>query len=206
MSPQPSTTLTAPGSQEPLRIAVIIGSVRAERIGHTVAAWFADLVARRPDLSLDVIDVADLPLPLAGPSRAPAPEAAAVLAESRPRLARADAFVVVTPEYNHSFPAALKNAIDWHREEWQAKPVGFVCYGGFSAGLRAVEQLRQVFAELHAVTVRDTVGFHGGAAAFDQGVPRDREPAEAAAKVLLDQLVWWGRALRQARATHPYGA
>ena len=66
----------------------------------------------------------------------------------------------MTPEYNHSFPAALKNVIDWHGPQWHVKPVGFVSYGGISGGLRAVEQLRLVFAELHAVGIRDTVSFH----------------------------------------------
>ncbi|MFI1250034.1 NADPH-dependent FMN reductase [Streptomyces anulatus] len=192
-------------SQQPLHIAVLIGSVRTERFGHTVAAWFAELAAQRPDLTLDVIDLAELPFDLAGPSRTPTADMTALLARSRPRLQRADAYVVVTPEYNHSFPAALKNAIDWHLTEWAAKPVGFVSYGGISGGLRAVEQLRQVFAELHAVTVRDTVSFHGGAATFDGPGPRDPESCGAAAKVLLDQLGWWGRALRQARADQPYG-
>ena len=68
--------------------------------------------------------------------------------------------MIVTPEYNHSFPASLKNTIDWFDSEWHAKPVGFVSYGGMAGGQRAVEHLRQVFAELHAVTVRDTLSFH----------------------------------------------
>ena len=66
--------------------------------------------------------------------------------------------MVVTPEYNHSFPASLKQAIDYAYDEWQAKPVGFVSYGCGSAGLHAVDQLRTVFTALHAVTVRDGVG------------------------------------------------
>jgi NAD(P)H-dependent FMN reductase len=86
----------------------------------------------------------------------PTPEVASITL----RLANADAFVVVTPKYNHNFPAPLKNAIDWRYNKWRAKPVGFVSYGGMGGGLRAVEQLRQVFAELHAVTVRDAVNFH----------------------------------------------
>ena len=88
-----------------------------------------------------------------------------------PRLAAADAFVVVTPEYNHSYPAPVKTLIDWHFTEWQAKPVGFVSYGGMSGGLRAVEHLRGVFAELHAVTVRDTVSFHGAWDRFGPDAP-----------------------------------
>jgi len=109
------------------------------------------------------------------------------------------------PEYNHSFPAPLKNAIDWHFKEWQAKPIGFVSYGGISGGLRAVEQLRQVFAELHAVTVRDTASFHGVWAQFDSdGRPKDPGVCERAAKSMLDQLAWWGDALREARTRRPY--
>jgi NAD(P)H-dependent FMN reductase len=124
-----------------------------------------------------------------------------------PRLTTADAFVVVTPEYNHSFPASLKNAIDWHFTQWQAKPVGFVSYGGMSGGLRAVEHLRQVFAELHAVTVRDTVSFHGAWAQFDaEGRPKELSACNAAAKTMLDQLAWWGHALRSARSERPYVA
>ncbi len=77
------------------------------------------------------------------------------------RFAAADAFVIVTPEYNHSFPTPLKTAIDWHSTQWHAKPVSFVSYGGASGGLRAVEHLRQAFAEVHAVTVRNSISFHG---------------------------------------------
>ncbi|GAB3832488.1 hypothetical protein GCM10027610_024720 [Dactylosporangium cerinum] len=74
-----------------------------------------------------------------------------------PRLTAADAFVVVTPEYNRSFPAPLKTAIDWFYEEWHAKPVTFVSYGRESGGLHATAQLRQVFNELQTVTMRNTV-------------------------------------------------
>lgn len=131
----------------------------------------------------------------------PAPEVGAV---SR-RLAAADAFVIVTPEYNHSFPAPLKNAIDWLSREWKAKPVGFVSYGGRSGGLRAVEQLRQVFAELHAVTVRDTVSFHDAWTQFEpDGRPKDAKGCAVAAATMLDQLAWWGSALRDARNRQPY--
>jgi NAD(P)H-dependent FMN reductase len=201
----PTTTPLA----EPLRLAVLIGSVRGGRLGPTVARWAAAGAAARGDTTVDVIDLADIDLPLAMPAfgAAPWPETTAALEQLSPRLAAADAFLVVTPEYNHSYPAALKNAIDWHREEWQAKPVGFVSYGGVSGGLRAVEHLRTVFAELHAVTIRDTVSFHGAGACFDpEGNPVDPEPCEAALKTLLDHLTWWSRALHDARIRHPYGS
>ena len=200
---------TATPLTEPLQLAVLVGSVRGGRLGPTVARWAAGGAAERGDLTVDVLDLADVDLPLAMPAFGdpPPPAASAALARLSPRLAAADAFLVVTPEYNHSYPAALKNAIDWHREEWAAKPVGFVSYGGLSGGLRAVEHLRGVFAELHAVTIRDTVSFHGAGACFDpDGGPRDPEPCEAALKILLDHLTWWAHALRDARRRRPFAA
>jgi NAD(P)H-dependent FMN reductase len=191
----------------PIRLAVIIASVRAGRLGPTVADWLVGRASERPDLAVDRIDLLDHPLPLALPSpeHPPSAEAAEVRARLGARLAAADAFIVVTPEYNHSFPAPLKNVLDWFLDEWAAKPVGFVSYGGLAGGLRAVEHLRQVFAELHAVTVRETVSFHNAWTRFDErGVPAPAGEAEAAAKALLDQLCWWAEALRTARAVRPY--
>lgn len=189
-----------------LRLAVIVSSTRDGRFGPVVASWFTELARQRDDLAISVVDLAETPVP-ATMSRRPTPEDAALLAEITPKLAEADAFVVVTPEYNHSYPASLKNAIDWHYTQWQAKPVGFVSYGGMSGGLRAVEHLRPVFAELHAVTVRDTVSFHNAHGLFDgDGTPKEPEQCEQAAGVLLDQLTWWARALRDANAKHPYAA
>ncbi|GHF72690.1 NAD(P)H-dependent oxidoreductase [Streptomyces sp. NRRL_ISP-5395] len=190
----------------PLKVAVILGSNRDGRFGPVVADWFLARAAGHPGVATELIDVAEAGLPTAI-TFSPGPGEAARLAAVSERLAAADAFVVVTPEYNHSFPAPLKSLIDWHSAEWQAKPVAFVSYGGISGGLRAVEQLRQVFAELHTVTVRDTVSFHNAGVLFDdEGRHLDPEPADAAAKTLLDQLVWWGTALRDARNLRPYGA
>jgi len=186
----------------PLRLAIIIGSTREGRFAPTVAAWFADHARARTDLVVDVVDLAEARLPDVLSTK-PAPSVRAM----SQRLAAADAFVIVTPEYNHSFPASLKNAIDWHFKEWQAKPVGFVSYGGMSGGLRAVEHLRQVFVELHAVTVREAVSFHGVWGLFDtNGQPKDAAHFRTAAKAMLDQLTWWGQALRDARERRPYAA
>ena len=186
----------------PLRLAIIIGSTRQGRFAPTVATWFADHARGRTDLVVDIIDLAEDRLPDVL-SAQPAPSVAAM----SQRLTAADAFVVVTPEYNHSFPASLKNAIDWHFKEWRAKPVGFVSYGGMSGGLRAVEHLRQVFVELHAVTMRDGVSFHGVWGLFDtDGQPKDAAGSRKAATAMLDQLTWWGQALRDARERRPYAA
>ena len=143
-------------TSETLALAVIVGSTREGRRGRVVADWFAAEARQRPEFEVDFIDLAEVRLPAVLSMRADAAVAAYQL-----RLARADAFVIVTPEYNHSFPASLKTAIDVAHEEWRRKPVGFVSYGGLAGGLRAVEHLRPVFVELHATTVRDTVSFHG---------------------------------------------
>ncbi|CAJ61924.1 conserved hypothetical protein; putative NADPH-dependent FMN reductase domain [Frankia alni ACN14a] len=187
---------------------MIVGSVRAGRLGPAVAGWFAGHARDRDDIHLDVLDLAAFPLP-ADMAAAPGSPPERLVRELGQRLAAADGFVVVTPEYNHSYPAALKTVIDTYREEWFAKPVGFVSYGGVSGGLRAVEHLRAVFAEQHAVTVRDGVSFHGpNADDFTADGPAGGagSPAYAAATRLLDRLGWWGRALRHARATAPYAA
>jgi NAD(P)H-dependent FMN reductase len=188
--------------EHPLHLAVIIGSTREGRFGPTVACWFVDQAKLRDDTTIDLIDLADLDLPPVHPQR-PNPAVAAYLE----RIDRADGFVIVTPEYNHGYPAALKHAIDLPHREWRAKPVAFVSYGGMAGGLRAVEQLRQVFAELHMVTVRDTVSFHMAHALFDQsGEPVDPTGCNAAARTMLDQLAWWANALRTARADRLYAA
>lgn len=189
-------------SEERFNIVVIVGSTREGRFAPTVADWFVTQASERADMAIDVIDLADVELPSVYP-RHPSSAIAAYVAN----IGRADGFVVVTPEYNHGYPASLKQAIDLAYHEWQAKPVAFVSYGGMAGGLRAVEQLRQVFAELHATTVRDTVSFHLAQAAFDgAGKLVDPSGPAAAAKTMLDQLAWWASALRTARATRPYAA
>jgi NAD(P)H-dependent FMN reductase len=189
-----------------LRTVVIIGSTRAGRFGPTVADWFVGRARRRPELDIDVVDLVDARLPeTLTHTDEPVPEPVARLA---PRLAAADAFVVVTPEYNRGVPAPLKSAIDWYYEPWHAKPVTVVAYGRESGGLHATEQLRQIFTELHAVTIRDTVTLpcYWDLFAPDGSWPKPSAECHLAAKVALDQLIWWARALREARDRRPYRA
>jgi len=189
-------------STDPIRLVVLLGSNREGRFGPTVAGWLLRHLASRPDFEVDFLDLADQELPVVFPAE-PSPAVRAFVS----RLDRADAFAVVTPEYNHGYPASLKQAIDLANPEWHAKPVGFVSYGGISGGLRAVEQLRQVFAELHATTIRDTVSFHSAPAQFDaEGDPIDPTAVDAAAKTMLDHLAWWAEALRTARSERPYAS
>lgn len=175
-----------------LRIAILIGSTREGRFGPTAARWIERQARARAELDVDLVDLAEVDLPATYPSE-PGP-----LAPMLARFRQADGFIVVTPEYNHSFPASLKQAIDVAHSEWRAKPIAFVSYGGISGGLRAVEQLRLVFAELHAVGLRDTVSFHRYWDALDDDGELD-DRADDAAEILLDQLEWWAEALRTAR-------
>ncbi|QNS04471.1 NADPH-dependent FMN reductase [Streptomyces xanthii] len=197
-----------PSSTTALRVAVLVGSTREGRFAPVVTRWLRGHLAQRADLSTDVVDLAETPLPTVLPAfgQEPPPGTREALAAVSPRLAAADAFVFVTPEYNHSFPAALKNAVDWHHTEWHGKPVAFVSYGGLSGGLRAVEQLRVVMAELNAMTVRNTVSFHNAYGAFDPDGRVDDPAVDAAAKAMLDQLTWWAHALREAKSRRPYAA
>lgn len=185
----------------PIRIAAIVASTREGRFAPVITSWFREQVRHRTDVEVDVIDLDELDIPMVFGTAA-----RRAVEPVRERLALADAFVVITPEYNHSFPAALKQFLDLFKEEWQAKAASFVSYGGMSGGLRALEHLRAVFAELHTVTIRDVVSFHNPWLMFDDGELRDPDQPNAAAKVMLDELSWFGRALRAARAEHPYAA
>jgi NAD(P)H-dependent FMN reductase len=171
----------------PVKVGVIYGSIRPGRFCETVAHWTAAQIAARAGFAIEPVDPA-------GPVNG-----------LRERLAACDAFVVVTPEYNHGYPAPLKQLIDSFGEEWHAKPVAFVSYGGISGGLRAVEQLRQVFAEVHAVTIRDSVSFAGAWEQFDgSGALRNPERAERSMEAMLRRLRWWAAALSEARRASPY--
>ncbi|MFD0967233.1 NADPH-dependent FMN reductase [Plantactinospora endophytica] len=194
--PERSPIVPAPD----LTLAVIVGSVRRPRVGRIVADWFTETARRRTYLAVDLVDLAEVDLPLSGTPAGGNPNSPIA-----GRLASADGFVVVTPEYNHSFPAALKNAIDWHYREWMFKPVGFVSYGASSGGIRAVEQLRLVFPELYGATTRNAVAIAGPRRLVDQnGTLVVDAPTRQAADTMLTELTWWARTLRTGRRDNPY--
>ncbi|MGN2641583.1 NADPH-dependent FMN reductase [Nocardia takedensis] len=183
--------------QTPLRLEVIVASVRPERFAPIPADWFARAVHADPAFEVGVIDLLDAALPV---DLTETPRVAAF----RERVGAADAFVAVTSEYNHGYPASLKTALDSVKHEWRAKPIGFVSYGGLSGGLRAVEQLRQVVAEIHMVSVRESVAFPRAKRAFDADGETSDGAALDARDRMITQLAWWGRTLRAARAADPY--
>ncbi|KAA1419832.1 NAD(P)H-dependent oxidoreductase [Mumia zhuanghuii] len=195
---------------EKSRLVILVGSVREGRFGPVVASWAAEQAREHGGFDVDVVDLAEIDVPLALPAESPKlagdayPRPAGMSALTE-RLAAADAFVIVTPEYNHSYPASLKAAIDWHFSQWTAKPVAFVSYGGAAGGRHAVLHLENVLTELHAVTIRDGLAFPNYYLNFDleAGLPHD-EQAAVYAKGMFAQLDWWATALKDARQRVPY--
>jgi NAD(P)H-dependent FMN reductase len=182
-------------------VLVIIASTRHGRKGEPIAQWFAELAATREDLTVELADLALLELPqlrdATPPMRSDSRDEGAL--EWSRIVAAADGFVVVSGEYNHGYPAPLKNAFDHLFSEWARKPIGFVSYGGAGGGVRAVEQMRQVAVELDMVPVRHQVAIpRVWAACGPDGALLDPPREEAA--LLLDDIAWWAGALRGARA------
>ncbi|MDB6177250.1 NAD(P)H-dependent oxidoreductase [Paracoccus sp. Z330] len=183
------------------RIVVILGSIREGRINDRVAAWVTAQLAGH-GFEPEILDPAD---PELLQVQTGDPQAIRRLCA---RMDGADGFVIVTPEYNHAEPGHLKTLIDSVTAQWWARPVGLVGYGGISGGLRAIEALRVILAELHTVTIRDTLSFASPWRRFDElgrlTDPDDRAAAEAAMAVFAHRLRWWTDTLADARVARPY--
>ena len=183
-----------------LKIAIVLGSTRPNRVGATVAEWVNGLAGQRTDAEFELIDVAKLDLPLLDEEL---PPAIGQYARQHTRawadkVASFDAFVFVTPEYNHSVPAGLKNALDFVYAEWANKAAGFVSYGA-AGGIRAVEHLRLILAELQVATVRAqlTLNSYTDFENFYEFEPTGQH-AETL-NTVFDQVVSWGTALQAVR-------
>lgn len=154
-------------------ILVILGSIRNGRNGKKVADWFMNVAQNFPFANLSLADLKDHPLPMFDDATPPSQRE--LLQHDNPavkswleKVHQADGYVIITPEYNHSVPAVLKNALDFPFKEWHNKPVGFVSYGGLAGGVRAVEHLRGIVGELHMHDVREQVIIPAIWSAFDQ--------------------------------------
>lgn len=185
-----------------VKIGIIIGSTRPGRVGESVGKWVHELATNRADAEFELVDVLDYQLPLLDEPFPPA-----LARYQRPhtlewaaKVASFDGFIIVTAEYNHSVPGALKNAIDFLHVEWNNKAVGFVGYGS-AGGTRAVEHLRVIAAELQMADVRSQVAlslFHDFEN-FSVFEPSDHQPEALGA--VIDQVVAWSRALEPLRTT-----
>ena len=189
-------------------ISVIVGSTREGRFSEKPAQWLLQQLKKRDGVDARLLDLRDFPMPFFDAPAPPAmpgrpPYEHEVVKKWTAAIAASDGFVFVTPEYNYGPSAVLKNALDWVYPEWNRKAVAFVSYGS-AAGARSVQQLRETAVELQLAPIRSSVHipvatlwahFQGGD--VDAGLAE----LEAAAKTMIDDLLWWTRALKTARAT-----
>jgi NAD(P)H-dependent FMN reductase len=185
-------------------LTIIIGSTRPGRSGLPIAQWFAKRAEEHGHFDIDIVDLAELDLPLLDEPDHPrlGRYVHQHTKDWSARAAAADAFVLVTPEYNYGYPAALKNAIDYLHHEWKDKPVGFVSYGGVAAGTRAVQQLKQVVTTLKMLPVFESVSIPFHAQFIDEdGAVQANEVMERAADSMLDELARTQAALSTLRSS-----
>lgn len=184
-----------------VRLMIIVGSVRPGRVGLPIGTWVRERAEARSELEVDFVDLAELALPFMDEPNHPIlqkytkPHTIAWAA----RVAAADAVLLVTPEYNHSYSPALKNAIDFLNKEWWRKPVGFVSYGGVSGGTRGVVALDQVIAPLGMLKVGANVELSFGGKQVVDGVFVPGEKESAIVEKELDELIVLSEVLKPSR-------
>lgn len=187
------------------RIGVILVSVREGRVGERIARWVLSCAAMRSDLSFELIDLKEWPLsPYAyalKPSQIEHEYPDDLPRRWVERVEGFDGFIAVTPEYNYSYPAQLKNVMDYALDGWKRKPIGVVSYGGMSGGLRAAEKLKATALAYGLAPIAAELAFPSVVTSFppDANAPVDGKYGERITK-LLDELAWWTNALRIARA------
>ena len=183
-----------------LKIKIIVGSTRQARFSDRPADWIAGLARQRPELDVELLDLRDYPLPFFDEAMPPLMArdsyAHPVVAKWREKITDADGFIICMPEYNHGYPAVLKNAMDYVYAPWGRKPAAFVSWGNVGGG-RGVEQLRLVAVELDMVATRWSV--HIANPWFIKDVSEIDSQYRPAATALLDNLTWWAGALKAAR-------
>lgn len=186
----------------PIRIAVILASTRPGRVGARVTKWLMrSLKHVETDLEFELIDLKEVNLPFLDE-----PKSASTREYSKDhtkawseRIKAFDGYILVTAEYNHGYPAPLKNALDYLAHEWDHKPVSFVGYGGLG-GTRAVDQLRQVTSELGMAPIWTAIHVRSPAKSIDEdGNLLDETFVHANLEGFVGELSWWAKALKAAR-------
>jgi NAD(P)H-dependent FMN reductase len=185
------------------KIAIILGTTRATRFADKPSKWLLEIASRRSDLSFEILDLRDFPLPffdeVSSNRFAPSKNATAQLWQKK--LSEFDGFIFVTAEYNHSISAVLKNALDYAYPEWNRKPAAFLGYGSVGAA-RAIQHLKDICVELQMVPIRFAVHIQGNdfrAAAFSGKDIGELTYLEPMVTEMLDQMSWWATTLRNAR-------
>jgi NAD(P)H-dependent FMN reductase len=186
------------------KIAVIIGTTRAARFGDKPAKWIHGIAAARGDMSVELIDLREYPMPFFDElaSNAWLPSKNEVAQRWQKKVAEFDGYIFVTAEYNRSMPAVLKNALDYAFPEWNHKAAAYVGYGSVGAA-RSIEHLRLTCVELQMVPTRHGVHIQGAdfMAVYQQGKDiKELTYLAPNAKNMLDELYWWTSASMVARA------
>jgi NAD(P)H-dependent FMN reductase len=190
-----------------LKIGVILGTIRQGRFGEKPARWILGDLNKNPDIEAELLDLRDFNLPMFDAAVSPGwitePYSDPAVARWTKKIGEQDGYVMIAPEYNRGYTSVLKTAIDWVYKEWTRKPVGFLSYGSVG-GARAVEQLRTVAVEMQMVPIRQAIhlpidlyiSMMKDEAPVD---PARFKPVEQQAHSLIEQLLWWGNALKAAR-------
>ncbi|MBZ9763839.1 NAD(P)H-dependent oxidoreductase [Mesorhizobium sp. CA8] len=186
------------------KIAIVVGSTRAARFADVPTQWIAKIAKSHADIDVEIVDLRDWPLPFFDEvaSSAWAPSQNEVAQRWQKKVAEFDGFIFTAAEYNHAPTAVLKNAIDYAANEWNKKPAGFVGYGSVG-GSRAIEQLRLIAVELQMAPVKSAVHIAwGDFLAVRQGEKKleDLEHLNQSAAALVNDVAWWARVLKAARA------
>ena len=187
-----------------MKIQIILGSTRPNRHSEKVGKWVLEEISKTPEIGTELIDLKDWPLPFyqeEGSLTSLKEELSTPIAKKwQDKIGEADAYIIVTPEYNHGYTAVLKNALDYAYYQWNNKPVAFAAYGGSLGGGRAVEQLRLVSIELQMAPIRDAIYIPAIWASFDEyGKLKDVESYNKKLGLMMKQLIWWTKALKTAR-------
>lgn len=191
-----------------INIKIIVGSTREGRFSDKAASWIAEEIKKQKGVAAEVLDLRDYEMPFFNEPMSPSfkqePYKNEAVARFTKKIAEGDAFVIVTPEYNHGTSGVLKNALDWVYQEWNNKPVAFVSYGSVG-GARAVEQLRLNAIELQMAPIRNAVHIPGEQyfqVLFGKMDTKDLFAlVSKQAEGMITQLLWWARALKNARET-----
>jgi NAD(P)H-dependent FMN reductase len=195
-----------------IKVKIILGSTREGRFGERPARWIDEQLKSWEGVEAELLDLRDYPMPFMDSKTPPS-----VLNMQYPheevkkwsqKILDGDAYIIVSPEYNHGYPAVLKNAIDWLFPEWSRKPVGFVGYGSVS-GARAMEQLREVVIELGMVPIKKGIHIGGDIIMKLRSEPNISDadlfaslrttPGRDHLAIFMDELIWMARALKSAR-------
>ncbi len=189
-----------------IKLYVILGSTRQGRFGEHPAKWITSELKKHSDITVELIDLRDWPLPFFNESISPSLNQGkyenTLAAKWAKKIGEADGFIIVTPEYNHGYSAVLKNAMDYVYPEWNKKPVAFVSYGGVSGGTRAVQQLRQVAIELQMVPIRQGVHLPFSWTYLDEKGHLKVEALkilQPQVEAMIPQLLWYTKLLKKGR-------